>query len=94
MSRFVFKVYVDEKLIGNFTSINHICNNFRIHVPEELWTQEMQKRLIEAFRIPNYARRLPQVYTDDSIALKVVSEYIEQTGYLRTGEKSEEHEDG
>ncbi|MCB9335482.1 MAG: hypothetical protein H6586_04990 [Flavobacteriales bacterium] len=76
MSRFIYKVYYNDEFIEKFTSINQMLNcmpNFR---------GEMMRRLIKAFEIPPFTKRFPQTYIDESIGLKVISEYIEQTGYL------------
>jgi len=77
MSRFTYKVYVKDHYVGDFTSINQICNSMY----DVLQVSE-RKRLIEAFKLPDFSKRVPQTYVDESINLKVVSEYVELTGKL------------
>lgn len=73
MSRFVYKVYHNEKLIRKFTSINHILNN--IEFPHEI-----QQKIINEFKVPDFSRRKPQVFEEKSIGIKIVSDYIVLTG--------------
>lgn len=75
MSRFVYKVYRNEEHIGSFSSISVLLSRMK-------FDPEPQKRLIEAFRIPNFQKRIPQIYVDESIGLKIESEYLVYTGKL------------
>jgi len=75
MSRFVYHVYRDELLIGRFTSVNAILQHIK-------FSNEQSNSIISAFKIPQFQKRFPQVYTDDSIGLKVESKYLEFTGKL------------
>lgn len=75
MSRFVYKVYKNDEHIGDFSSINNILLNIEFEI-------EPRIRLIKAFKIPNFQKRIPQVYIDESIGLKVESRHLVYTGKI------------
>lgn len=78
MSRFIFKVYIENQHKGDFTSINQICDVMY----EFLQPYEAKTRLIDAFNVPPFTRRKPQIHIDESIQLKVISQYSEFSGKL------------
>jgi hypothetical protein len=85
MSRFNYKLFINEKFEGNFTSINDICNySFYLEANDHktFLTPESRNRLLTAFRVKYFERMYPKIYVDDTIGLKVVSDYMEFTGYL------------
>lgn len=75
MSRFVYQVYRENLLIGKFTSINAILQHIK-------FSDEQRNAIIAAFKIPQFQKRLPQVYVDNSIGLKIESDYLVYTGKL------------
>jgi len=75
MSRFVYKVYKNDKKIRDFSSINNILLNIEFEI-------EPRIRLIKAFKITNFQKRIPQVYIDESIGLKVESRHLVYTGKI------------
>lgn len=75
MSRFVYKVYIEDKHIADCTSVNDIINTLRLE-------HDYYMPLIKAFKIPPFTKRLPQVYEDNRINLKVESDYIVKDGKL------------
>lgn len=89
MSRFSFYVYINDKHIHSFKSLNSICDFFCRNADEEQWPWERQKKMIDALSIPPFTRRVPQVYVDDSLGMKleVISRCIEYTapGYKAPG---------
>jgi len=76
MSRFIYRVFINGNHVGNFTSINHFLNS-TINFPVEGVTP-----LIKAFKHPQFEKQEPKIYVDDSIGLKIESDYLVKTGKL------------
>ena len=71
MSRFAYRLYMNEKAVGSFSSINKV-----LILLYDTLTFEERRRIIDAFVLPPFTKRKPQIYEDQSLGMRIESDIL------------------